>query len=110
MTTAASAAGWAGSSSLPGVRRSRSSWQLTDRSCCTGTTSSFRLAALQALYDAADDDSATGGPDIGRRIFPIVSVITEDGFERFPDQEAEDLSHEMVTGRRNRPDGPTVLP
>lgn len=68
------------------------------------------LAALQALYDAADDDSATGGPDIGRRIFPIVSVITEDGFERFPDQEAEDLSHEMVAGRRNRPDGPTVLP
>jgi proteasome beta subunit len=35
------------------------------------------LAALQALYDAADDDSATGGPDISRRIFPIVSVITE---------------------------------
>ncbi|WP_330290391.1 proteasome subunit beta [Streptomyces sp. NBC_00576] len=68
------------------------------------------LAALQALYDAADDDSATGGPDIGRRIFPIVSVITEDGFERFPDQEAEDLSQEMVAGRQSRPDGPTALP
>ncbi|MEW2115350.1 proteasome subunit beta [Streptomyces sp. NPDC005474] len=68
------------------------------------------LAALQALYDAADDDSATGGPDIGRRIFPIISVITEDGFERLPDQETEDLSHEMVAARRNRPDGPTALP
>jgi len=68
------------------------------------------LAALQALYDAADDDSATGGPDIGRRIFPIVSVITEDGFERLSEQEAEDLSHEMVAGRRSHPDGPTALP
>lgn len=68
------------------------------------------LAALQALYDAADDDSATGGPDIGRRIFPIVSVITEDGFERFPEQEAEELSHEMVAARRGRPDGPIALP
>ncbi len=66
------------------------------------------LAALQALYDAADDDSATGGPDLNRRIFPIVSVITEDGFERFPEQEAEDLSQEMVASRRNSPDGPTV--
>ncbi|MEU6222564.1 proteasome subunit beta [Streptomyces sp. NPDC047042] len=68
------------------------------------------LAALQALYDAADDDSATGGPDIGRRIFPIVSLITEDGFERLPDQETEDLSHEMVAARRSRPDGPVALP
>ena len=37
---------------------------------------------IQALYDAADDDSATGGPDVARRIFPIVTVITEDGFRR----------------------------
>ncbi|MFE3850984.1 proteasome subunit beta [Streptomyces griseorubiginosus] len=64
------------------------------------------LAALQALYDAADDDSATGGPDINRRIFPIVSVITEDGFERLPESETEQLSREMVEQRRARPDGP----
>ena len=30
------------------------------------------LACMQALYDAADDDSATGGPDLTRRIFPVV--------------------------------------
>ena len=35
---------------------------------------------LQALYDAADDDSATGGPDLTRRIYPVVAVITADGF------------------------------
>ncbi|MGW7049170.1 proteasome subunit beta [Streptomyces avermitilis] len=66
------------------------------------------LAALQALYDAADDDSATGGPDISRRIFPVVSVITEDGFARLPEPETEDLSREMVEQRRTRPDGPTA--
>ena len=32
---------------------------------------------VQALYDAADDDSATGGPDVARRIYPIVTVITD---------------------------------
>ncbi|MHC3467107.1 proteasome subunit beta [Streptomyces sp. 7R007] len=68
------------------------------------------LAALQALYDAADDDSATGGPDISRRIFPLVSVITEDGFERLPESETEELSREMVAQRRTRPDGPNATP
>ncbi|MBX9392143.1 proteasome subunit beta [Streptomyces sp. TRM72054] len=68
------------------------------------------LVALQALYDAADDDSATGGPDINRRIFPIISVITEDGFERLPAQETEELTHEMVEQRRTRPDGPNAAP
>ncbi|MFI9832227.1 proteasome subunit beta [Streptomyces sp. NPDC051913] len=68
------------------------------------------LAALQALYDAADDDSATGGPDINRRIFPIVSVITGDGFERLPEQETEELSRETVGQRRTRPDGPHATP
>lgn len=64
------------------------------------------LAAVQALYDAADDDSATGGPDLNRRIFPIVSVITEDGFERLPETETRELSHETVRQRATRPDGP----
>ncbi|MFC8342919.1 proteasome subunit beta [Streptomyces sp. NPDC057280] len=68
------------------------------------------LAALQALYDAADDDSATGGPDISRRIFPIVSLITEDGFERLAEPETEELSREMVAQRRARPDGPNATP
>jgi proteasome beta subunit len=68
------------------------------------------LAALQALWDAADDDSATGGPDINRRIFPIVSVITEDGFERLPEPETEELSRAMVEQRRSRPDGPNATP
>ncbi|MFG2793550.1 proteasome subunit beta [Streptomyces sp. NPDC048419] len=68
------------------------------------------LTALHALYDAADDDSATGGPDINRRIFPIVSVITGDGFERLSEPETEELTREMVEQRRSRPDGPNTTP
>src|ERR1700678_507447 len=45
-------------------------------------------ACVQALYDAADDDSATGGPDLTRQIFPIVAVIDGDGFNRLSDSEA----------------------
>ena len=40
-----------------------------------------------ALFQAADEDSATGGPDLVRGIFPVVATITADGFERVPDDE-----------------------
>jgi proteasome beta subunit len=36
--------------------------------------------AVQALYEAADEDSATGGPDVVRGIYPTVATITESGF------------------------------
>lgn len=35
---------------------------------------------IRALFTAADDDSATGGPDSMRGIYPLVAVITEDGY------------------------------
>ena len=41
--------------------------------------------ALHALWQAADADSATGGPDLVRGIFPVVATITRDGFERLDD-------------------------
>jgi proteasome beta subunit len=43
--------------------------------------------AVEALYDAADDDSATGGPDAGRRIFPVVALVSDEGYRRVPDDE-----------------------
>ena len=64
------------------------------------------LAIVQALYDAADDDSATGGPDLTRRIFPVVHVITADGGRRVPDTDVADLADRMIAGRMTRPDGP----
>jgi proteasome beta subunit len=64
------------------------------------------LACVQALYDAADDDSATGGPDLTRRIFPVVATITADGFTKLPEAEAEQIAEEVVRERMARPDGP----
>ena len=43
--------------------------------------------AINALFTAADDDSATGGPDIVRGIYPTMATITSRGFERVPDIE-----------------------
>jgi len=65
-------------------------------------------ACMQALYDAADDDSATGGPDVSRRIFPIMATVTADGFERMPDDQAAELAQSVVDGRMRRPDGPAA--
>jgi proteasome beta subunit len=42
---------------------------------------------VQALWQAADEDSATGGPDAVRGIFPTVATITAQGFERVPEAE-----------------------
>ena len=36
--------------------------------------------ALRSLFAAADEDAATGGPDLVRRIFPTVAVIDADGY------------------------------
>jgi len=43
--------------------------------------------AVQALYEAADEDSATGGPDPLRGIYPTVATITPKGFQRVSDDE-----------------------
>lgn len=66
------------------------------------------LACVQALYDAADDDSATGGPDLTRRIFPVIATITDDGFRRLPDAEAAEFAQRVVDGRMSSPDGPAA--
>jgi proteasome beta subunit len=65
-------------------------------------------ALVQALYDAADDDSATGGPDMTRRIFPVVSIITGEGFQRLPDSEVAVVADRVIAARMNRPDGPAA--
>jgi proteasome beta subunit len=43
--------------------------------------------AVEALFQAADEDSATGGPDMVRGIFPVLATITSSGFERLPDED-----------------------
>lgn len=61
--------------------------------------------AIEALYDAADDDSATGGPDLSRGIFPVVAVVTATGARILPDAEVGPLVEQMVAQRRLRPGG-----
>ncbi len=64
------------------------------------------LVVLQALYDAADDDSATGGPDVTRRIFPTIAVVDHDGFRRIDQERIAESVNRMLAGRDRRPDGP----
>jgi proteasome beta subunit len=42
---------------------------------------------VEALRDAADDDSATGGPDPQRRIYPVVATVTAEGYQRIEDDD-----------------------
>jgi proteasome beta subunit len=62
--------------------------------------------AIEALYDAADDDSATGGPDLARKIYPsIVTVTGAEGSVHLPDEEAATVAEAVVTARAARPRG-----
>jgi proteasome beta subunit len=61
--------------------------------------------AVEALYDAADDDSATGGPDLNRRIWPVVSVVDVEGYRRVDDETLAGVVERVVEGRRGDPGG-----
>ncbi|MEP6759916.1 MAG: proteasome subunit beta, partial [Sporichthyaceae bacterium] len=64
------------------------------------------LCAVQSLYDAADEDSATGGPDLTRRIFPVVATVTTDGYRRLSDDEVGVSIDTVIAGRMEHPGGP----
>jgi proteasome beta subunit len=63
---------------------------------------------VEALYDAADDDSATGGPDLARKIYPVVVIVDADGFRRVDPAELERICEAVVERRMQRPDGPVA--
>ena len=66
------------------------------------------IACIHALYDAADDDSATGGPDLTRRIYPVITSVTVDGFRRLSDDDVEQLTQRVVDERMAHPGGPVA--
>ncbi len=68
------------------------------------TPDAIRIA-VEALYDAADDDSATGGPDLSRRIFPVVMTATAEGTNRLSDAEAASVAEAVVAARMENPGG-----
>jgi proteasome beta subunit len=66
------------------------------------------LCCVQALYDAADDDSATGGPDVARRIYPAAVTVTDEGSRRVPEAEMAEIARGVVESRMSSPDGPVA--
>jgi proteasome beta subunit len=66
--------------------------QVTDRD------SALRVA-VEALYDAADDDSATGGPDLVRGIYPTAVAIGADGAVDVPESRIAELAREVIASR-----------
>src|SRR5450756_887782 len=56
--------------------------------------------AVHALVDASDDDSATGGPDASRQIWPIVATVTEAGYLRVSADTLAQVSAEIEAKRR----------
>jgi len=58
---------------------------------------------VESLYDAADDDSATGGPDLTRGIFPIVMLAGAEGTSRVDDDELGTVVRAILTDREARP-------
>ena len=61
----------------------------------------IELAAL-ALYEAADADAATGGPDLIRGIFPIIATVTNDGYQRLADEEVAEVFEAAIARRQER--------
>ncbi len=59
--------------------------------------------AVEALYDAADDDSATGGPDLVRGIYPTAVILRAEGAEEVPESRIAELAREVI-GSRSRAD------
>jgi proteasome beta subunit len=63
--------------------------------------------AISALFHAADEDAATGGPDLVRGIYPVVATITAEGFRRLPDSEVGDRFRALVE-RMSQPGSTTT--
>jgi proteasome beta subunit len=56
-------------------------------------------AAVEALVSAAEEDTATGGPDLKRGIFPNVLVVTPEGVEEIEDDELAAIAAPILEER-----------
>jgi proteasome beta subunit len=61
--------------------------------------------ACQALWEAADVDSATGGPDVLRSIYPVIATITANGWERREDADLASRFDVLVQQQRSQREG-----
>jgi proteasome beta subunit len=68
------------------------------------TDEAVRLA-VESLYDAADDDSGTGGPDPTRDLYPVVMTATADGSRRVDEATVAEVAREVIASRTENPYG-----
>jgi proteasome beta subunit len=57
--------------------------------------------AIQSLYDAADEDSATGGPDPVRGIYPKVAVVDDEGYREVPEDEVAERFGALIARKQS---------
>jgi proteasome beta subunit len=67
------------------------------------TAAEATVLAVEALYDAADDDTATGGPDMARGIYPIVMTATAQGTHKLADSETAAMARAVIAARTTNP-------
>jgi len=64
-----------------------------------GITSDDAVAlAIRSLFAAADEDAATGGPDLIRGIYPMVAIIDTDGFRLLDDDDVAARAQDLLAG------------
>jgi proteasome beta subunit len=80
-----------------GARDARGSLKKRYRHDMDGTSAVDAL--MEALYDAAEEDAATGGPDLVRGIFPVVATVTDQGYRRLADNELRKAAERIVDAR-----------
>src|SRR5919106_1727265 len=59
--------------------------------------------AIEALFDAADEDVGTGGPDLMRGIYPTVVAISTEGMVEISEDDTRELFESLISGRSERP-------
>lgn len=57
--------------------------------------------ALEALFDASEEDLGTGGPDVLRSIYPNIASVSADGFLEIPDGEIAQLFETLLQERKD---------
>ena len=56
--------------------------------------------AIRSLYEAADEDSATGGPDLVRGIYPLIAVVDAEGYRAVPEDEVAERFGALIARAR----------
>jgi proteasome beta subunit len=56
--------------------------------------------ALEALYDAAEEDIGTGGPDLVRGIYPTVKTVTVKGVIDIDDPQIRQVCEQLIETRK----------